>query len=462
MTSDEALELHLRKLVARSREQRRNNDFVRSFDSMAKVNIVGKDGILVRPRPLTKKNEIDEQAKLAVADAWARWGARDHCDIAGRFSWVDVQNLAVTACVQSGEFLARKIVGSDAGDFGFSLQLFDSMALEPTFRRNLRSGNFIRLSIEFDPRGRIVAFWLRVRSGTEISNLPIQSFEGGRFVRIPASEIVHVYIPEEIGQKRGVPWIATSLLRLRMLEAYQEAALVAARAGATKVAWIARKTGRGYTGPKDTDGFRTMNAESGTIEELPEGSELLNWDPTYPHGEFDSFMKRTLQGVAAGLLVSYSTLANDHEGASFSSERSRKLTERDVWGLLQKVFVDHLARPIFLDWLRYALAAGQVRSGGRVYGPSDFDRLSVVSYQPRTWSWAVNPLQEAAAAKLEVDSGFRSRDDVISQNFNRDPREVDREIAASQQRADELNLTLSGPSTVAISVSEEKEGVDNG
>ena len=461
LTSDDALEQKLRSLVARSREQRRNNDYVRHFDALARMNIVGQKGVTVRPRPMTKKKEIDEQAKAAVSEAWDRWARRENCDSSGRSSWVEMQNLAVSSAVQSGEFLARKIVGGEGGDFGFALQIFDPLALEPTYRRDLRGGGFIRLSIEFDSRGVIVAYHLRVRPGTIISNLQTSSFGGSRFVRIPAAEILHLFLTEEVGQKRGIPWVSTSLLRLKMLDAYQEAALVAARAGATKVAFITKPRGRGYKGPKDSDGFRTMNAEAGTIEELDQGSELLNWDPSYPHGEYDSFTKRTLQGIASGLLISYTTLANDVEGATFSSERGRKLTERDVWGSLQTWLVDHFNRPVFEDWLAFALARGQVASGGRVYRPSDFDRLVRVNYQPRTWSWAVNPLQEATAAKLEVDSGFRSRDDVILSQYGREPSEVDDEIAAFQNRAETKNLALSGPATIAISVSE-NEGTNDG
>jgi lambda family phage portal protein len=456
LTSDEILERDLRSLVARSREQRRNNDYVKGFDSLARVNVIGRAGVVVRPKPLTAKGELDSQAKRAVADAWEDWSRASNCDLESRNSWVDIQNLLISSNVQSGEFLARKIVGVEGGSYGYRLQLFDPQSLDPTFRRDgLPGGNFVRLSIEFDAFGRAVAYWVRTLQPARELTLPTFAFGGATLVRVPAAQMHHVFLPEEIGQKRGVPWIATSLLRLRMLDAYQEAALVAARAGAQKVAWITRKRGRGYTGPQDADGYRTMNAEPGTIEELDEGSTLLNYDPTYPHGEYDSFIKRTLQGIATGCLVSYTTLANDSEGSSFSAERSRKLSERDVWTMLQAWAVTRFHQPVFEEWLAFALAAGKIRSGGRVYSPTDFDRLRRVSYQPRTFPWATNPLQEATAAKLEVDSGFRSRDDVIVSNYGKDPADVDDEIAAAQKRAGDKGLALSGPSEIALTVTTE-------
>ena len=454
LTSDEALERDLRKLVARSRDQRRNNDYVRHFDFLARANIVGKNGIVLRPRPVTSKGKIDDQAKAAILDAFNRWGQRENCTVDGRSSWVDVQNLAVSGCVQSGEFLIRKIVGRDAGPFGFALQILDPMSLSPTLKRDLPGGGFIRLSIEFDAIGRVVAYWIRSRGKT--SGLPSLSFDGGNFVGVRSSVIEHINLVEEIGQKRGVPWVGTSLARLRMLDAYQEAALVAARVGANKVAWITKQRSRGYLGPRDEEGLRTMNAEPGTIEEVPEGTNLLNWDPAYPHGEYDPFIKRTLQGIASGVLVSYSTLANDQEGSSYASERGRKLSERDIWEMLQIWLTNHLVRPIFLDWLPYALAKGQVRSGGRIYRPGDFERLSRAGFQARTWTWATNPLQESAGAKLEVDAGFRSRDDVIVSVYGRDPEEVDEEIRESQARAESKKIALSDPSTVSIGVQTDK------
>jgi lambda family phage portal protein len=454
LTSDDALERDLRKLVARSREQRRNNDLVKHFDHLCRTNIVGAKGISIRPRPLTQKGAIDEDAKKTILEAWQRWSEPEFCDIGARLSWVDQQNLAVSSMVQSGEFLARKIYGPEAGPDGFALQLLDPQSLDPSLLRHNRNGNSVRLGMEFDDAGRVVRYWIRT-SSLRTGGLPTFSVAGGRYVGVPADEIVHVFVPEEINQKRGVPWVATSLVRLRMLEAYSEAALIAARAGANKVAFITRARQRGYTGPKDGEGFRTMNAEPGTIEELDEGASLLSWDPPYPSNEFDSFMRRQTQMVAAGLLVSYTTLANDHAESSFSSERSRKLSERDVWRALQSVVVKQLVRPVFLDWLRWKLGTRTLVGPRRVYGASEFDRLSTaVDFVGRTWTWATNPLQEVAAAKLEVDAGFRSRDDVISEQYNRDPVDVDDSIRESQERATAKELALSGPATVAIKVDE--------
>lgn len=462
LTSDDALERDLYKLVARSREQRRNNGYVRHFDFMARSNIVGPAGIVSRPRPMTPENEIDVVAKKAVQVFLKRWAMPDSCDAFGRLSWPEMQGQGVGACVSSGEFLARKLYGADAGALGFSLQVLDPMSLDPHLRRDLPNGNRVRLGIEFDPRGVAVRYWIRTGGGRPFG-LPTFSVGSQNFVGIDAREIVHTFVPEELQQKRGVPWVATALLRMRMLNAYNEAALVAARAGANKVAWITRKRNRGYQGPKDSEGYRTMNAEAGTIEELDEGSELLNYDPTYPHGEFDSFSKRMLMEIASGLLVGYTTLANDQEGASFSSERNRKLSERDVWRILQNVFVSQLVRPVVLEAIRHGLATRQIiGEDGTVYGLSDLERLSAIEFAPRSWTWATNPLQEASGAKLEVDAGFRSRDDVVLSVYGRDPAENDEEIRESQRRAEEMEIALSDPGTVSIKVSDTSEGESNG
>ena len=197
-----------------------------------------------------------------------------------------------------------------------------------------------------------------------------------------------------------------------------------------------------------------MNAEPGTIEEVEEGAELLNWDPSYPHAEYEPFIRRSLQGIASGLLVSYGSLANDRADSSFSAERSAKLTERDTWQALQRWLTDWFVEHVFTDWLPWSLAAGQVKSGGRTYGPRDFERLSRGHFAARPFPWATNPLQEVGAAALEVDKGFRSRDDVIVQAYGQEPGDVDEEIAASQKRAEEKGIQLSGPGTVSISVAD--------
>lgn len=67
----------------------------------------------------------------------------------------------------------------------------------------------------------------------------------------------------------------------------------------------------------DNDGAPIMDASPGTFAQLAAGQDFKEFDPQYPNGEFDSFHKAVLKGIASGLGVSYTALSNDLEATSY-------------------------------------------------------------------------------------------------------------------------------------------------
>jgi capsid protein len=101
------------------------------------------------------------------------------------------------------------------------------------------------------------------------------------------------------------------------------------------------------------------------------------------------------------------------------------------------VIVHQLCRPIWNAWMDQAVLEG---------------KLPVLNYRerrreaqsakwiPQGWKW-VDPQKEFNAMKLAIRAGLMSRAEAISGN-GYDAEDVDREIAADNQRADELGLVF--------------------
>jgi hypothetical protein len=81
-------------------------------------------------------------------------------------------------------------------------------------------GNLIRQGIEFDAIGRRIAHFLRRHPG----DMTDPGLAGG-VVRIPAFEIVHVIDPVDAGQLRGVSRFAAEIVKLFLLDQYDDAEL---------------------------------------------------------------------------------------------------------------------------------------------------------------------------------------------------------------------------------------------
>lgn len=427
VTAEWLIRMHQRVLVARAREQAVNNDYAKAFVRMCRQNIVGPKGVMLQAQSRDESGKLDTLANQAIEAAWEKWGHRDSCDVAGRQSWRQLQASAIVSAVRDGEFMFRKIYGSDAGPFGFALQVLDPQRCHPQFDQyDLPDGRFIRAGIEFNQYGRPIAYHFTVAK--ESDSFYNYSYAGLHYHRIPAEEIIHGFLPEMVGQKRGLPWMATGLFRMKQLNGFENAAIVNARIGASKMGVIQWKEGRGPEFDDDEQLNFEMSAEPGEFPVLPEGAELHEWNPQFPSGEFAAFNKAMLRGIAAGFGVLYNNLANDLEGVNFSSIRQGTLDEREHWKEMQEWLIESLIQPVFEAWLPRALLGGHITVKGRPLKPERIDRYAVVTWQPRRWAW-IDPRADVDASIAAKNQLLLSPGQIIREQ-GRDPGDVWREIAA--------------------------------
>ncbi len=427
VTAEWLIRMHQRVLVARAREQTVNNDYAKAFVRMCRQNIVGPKGVMLQAQSRDESGKLDTLANQAIEAAWEKWGHRDSCDVAGRQSWRQLQASAIVSAVRDGEFMFRKIYGADAGPFGFALQVLDPQRCHPQFDQyDLPDGRFIRAGIEFNQYGRPIAYHFTVAK--ESDSFYNYSYAGLHYHRIPAEEIIHGFLPEMVGQKRGLPWMATGLFRMKQLNGFENAAIVNARIGASKMGVIQWKEGRGPEFDDDEQLNFEMSAEPGEFPVLPEGAELHEWNPQFPSGEFATFNKAMLRGIAAGFGVLYNNLANDLEGVNFSSIRQGTLDEREHWKEMQEWLIESLIQPVFEAWLPRALLGGHVTVKGRPLKPERIDRYAVVTWQPRRWAW-IDPRADVDASIAAKNQLLLSPGQIIREQ-GRDPGDVWREIAA--------------------------------
>jgi lambda family phage portal protein len=246
----------------------------------------------------------------------------------------------------------------------------------------------------------------------------VEQAYGAKRVRIDANEIWHLFMAEEIGQVRGVPPMAAPMLRMNNLGAYEDAAVIAARVGASKMGFFTSPDGdmAPLADGTDQNGVPYTDADPGTFGTLPAGYDFKPFDPDYPSAMFGDFTKACLRGIASGLGVAYNALANDLEGVNYSSIRQGALAERDSWMLVQTWFIESFLRPVFAEWLKSAIAFGQITlANGSALPLGKLDKFSAHAWQGRRWQW-VDPLKDIEAARLQVKSGVASPQMIAAQN----------------------------------------------
>lgn len=431
LTADLIVYRNQMQLVARSREQVNNNDYAKKFIRMCVQNIVGAEGVLLQGRVKKTDESLDDVANQAIEHAWREWCEQENCDITGQMDWREIEKACVISMAKDGEFMIRLVLGRQAGKWGIALQVLDPQRCPVDYNRDyLENGEFIRSGIHFNKFGRPLFYYFQTVDGaTPDANEMYYSWGGRKFLQVPADEIIHGFDREMVGQKRGLPWMATALFRLRQLNGFEDAAIINARVAAAKMGVLQWREGEGPSDYDPNEETVHIDAEPGTLQELPPGMELHGWEPQWAAGEYMPVHKSVLRGVSAGMGVAYNNLANDLEGVNFSSIRAGTLDEREQWMDRQKLLIKSLHRPVFKEWLPRALLAGLIknRKTGTPLAASSLAKYKHVHWQPRRWSW-VDPKADVAAAVESKNNLLASPGQLIRES-GRDPHEVWREMA---------------------------------
>lgn len=435
----------LATMRARSRYLTRSNDHGKAFLRLVRRNIVGAYGIDLQMQAMTRTGKLDRDANARIEEAYGAWSRPGVCTMDGLLSRADMERLLIQTVATDGEALVRLVPGAD-NKFRFSVQLFDADMLPEALNvpagnafadegYRLPIGNEIVMGVERNAAQRPVAYWLRQRS----SATDFTTISSG-YRRVPAGEMLHVFVPEFIGQARGIPWMFSGMRRLALLSGYEEAELVAARTASSKMGFFTRKDNDSEMGAdgKDAEGVNITDAQPGTFEQLPAGVEFQPYDPQHPAGNYGPYVKSLLRAIASGSGVSYHSLTGDLEGANYSSLRQGALDERDEWRVMQQWFIDRSARPIFEAWLGEALGFGALDG----LNPLEAERWNKPLFVPRGWQW-VDPSKEIDADTKAVGLGVKTRRMICAER-GLDFDQVVEQLAAEAALAKEKGIDISG------------------
>lgn len=327
------IQLALSTLRNRSRDLVRNNGYGKNAVRKIANNVVGP-GIM--PNPVMTSAPQEKKLKAV----WKKWAMSTECDYDGHYNFYGLQKLVMRTVVESGECIVRKRIISDKS-LSFPLQF---QVLEPDyidtrkFDQGLDNGGFIYYGIEFDKKGKVVAYWLYDHHPGDTT---IRfSFTSNRY---PIEEIIHVFEKERPGQFRGVPWLHSSMLRLKDLDEYEDAQLIRQKIAACFTAFITDNS-ISLPGTANNDGDLIDKVEPGIIEKLKPGQQITFGSPPQAEG-YGEYTKNVLRGIAAGVGMDYVTLSGDLSSTNFSSGRmgwlefNRNITEWQ-WQMLIPMHCD--------------------------------------------------------------------------------------------------------------------------
>ncbi len=444
LSADTAINSDLERLRARSRILSGNDPYYKYWLKLQNRNIVGARGIRLQMKVESSQNPdgsivMDDTANRIIEKGWNDWCRRQNCTVNKRHDFVMVQKLTLKSYFRDGEVFVRKLKGWKGNSYRFALQLIEADHLDMRYSSTLSNGNIVRMGIEFNEWNEAVAYYFHEKHPGDYL---VAQVSRTKRIKIAADKIEHIYDPERVDQSRGLPDGVASMTRANMLNGYQEAELVAARAASGKMGFFTTPDGESFEGDAseyDDEGNETTvitEADPGTFDELPEGYGFTPYDPQHPTNAFSFFVKTILQGMASGLGINYNTMANDYEGVNYSSLRQANLNDREGWKECQWWLIEQLHQQIFEDWLLMALTTNQLSP----LPASKFDKFNAATWRPRGWDW-VDPLKDATANEKNIAMGVQSLTAIASEQ-GRDIEEIFQEIKSDTAMAKKYGIVL--------------------
>lgn len=403
--SNGELAASLATVRSRARDMAKNSEYFARWLQLFVANVAGPTGFRFKSQAEKADGDVtaDSDAAYFVECAWEKWASNPaFVDASGCMDLAAVLRLVVETWARDGE--AFVLVNRSAQNpFGVSLRVVRPDCIDETLNARLSDTVAIRLGVEINlVTGRKVAYYFDA-DRTDPTGYTVGS---RRRVRIPAEDVLHLYVPKDADQVRGFPLAHPFIKKLKMLDEFDQAELVAARDEVNTLGIFKAPAGREgeiKALAKDDAVRSRLEAPStpGQKIVLTQGWDYEAKHPNHPNAGLPAFKTAMLRDIASGAGVEYANFANDWSGVSYSSVRAGTLAERDQWLIHQAAVIQRVLDPLFRIWLASFLT---LRASGS-YMISDLERLTPHQFIGRRWTW-VDPMKDIQATVLAIKNGL--------------------------------------------------------
>lgn len=420
-------------LRARARDMARNDPHCARAVEVVSGNVVGT-GITPVARRIKDDDATNDRATRAE-ELWESW-AETAADIEGAHTYAGLESVTARGWVEAGEaFIRRRIDPSliAIGQVPLRVEVLEADLLDETKNERATGNGRIVQGVEFDGAGRRVAYWFHAEHPGEG-----HPFGVGRSpsVRVPAEDVIHLFLPLRPRQVRGLPFLAPILAMKADLETFERFELARKQTEAAVAAFIipgddaANQDDEGLTASAvDDDGNTVEDIQPRLILRLRNGKDVRFNSPVIS-ANYDTYKRAMLQSCAVGVGLSYEWLSGDLSQANYSSLRGGLI---EFWRYIDTIQYTHFVPKVTARvWRWFCEAAFLAGLLDTPYIPVDFTAPARKS---------IDPARETLGDILDVRAGFEPWEDKVSARGN-SPRKMLDQRAALRTELDLLGLIL--------------------
>ena len=285
--------------------------------------------------------------------------------------------------------------------------------------------------IVYDSAGNPVAYRvLKEHPGDRSLNLEQET--------LPASKMVHYFMPSRPEQSRGIPDLVPALPLFAQLRRYTIAVLSAAETAANFAGTV--ETDAPANGEADpVEPMDTIELEANSLLTLPAGWKMSQVKPEQPTTSYGEFKREILNEIARCLNMPFNVAAGNSSGYNYASGR----LDHQTYFKAIRIDQAHMARTVLdrvlAEWFDEAkLTESLVPT-----------RVRVLESLPHQWFWDgtehVDPAKEATAQATRL----ANHTTTLASEFAKQGKDWEAEL---RQRARELALMEELGITAAPSV----------
>lgn len=368
----------------------------------------------------------DEIERKALRQWFRRWITETDAD--GMTTLHGQTALVSRMVAKDGEVFARFRPRrlTDGLSTPLQIQLIPAVMVSRSKTEVLSNGNTIIGGIERNSLGRRVAYHV-------YREHPGDPHPSGRITfpdtaRIPASQMLHIGLPQDVGELRHISKLRSTLLTMKGMGDTNDNTMERLRVASLITGFYSNALDENEApqqfgeGEPDSHGVAdTYYFEPGGINELPPGATMFFPEAPDVGTAYIDFMTNQLENIAATLGIPFSELSGNYSKTNFSSLRAAIVHNRRGHDQFrQLVLIDQFLAPVIKSGLRTAVLAGAIDLPGYADDPTEYDQIK---WRGQRHEY-LDPQTEATADAQRLESQTVALSDLVNGDFEEHCRQL--------------------------------------
>lgn len=409
-------------LRGKSRNLYMNNELAGAALKKMRTKII-RTGLLPKPTINYKvvgiTKEKAQEIERIIKTKFNAWTSSSNADFNRIHDFFTIQGLVQLSWIMNGDaFVIPKRKKREGIDIELCLQLIEADRIV----NPVASTDLIKGGVEFSKNGDLLNYYISNKHPgdgySEIKAYPVYNSLGRR-------NILHIFEPERIEQRRGVPLLASIIYPVKNLGKYKNAELIAAVLNAS-IGLIVES--------KDSDGFINQNAfgnsdieENGKkrTEEIKlehgmgviaqEGETIKEFTTARPNKSYKEFVDAIYEEIGAQLEIPHEVLMSFFK-ASYSAAKASLEEAHQRFLVCRKLIERTLCQPIYEEFILELIKNGEIEC------PKEFFENSSIRYAFTRCIWvgsgksSLDPLKEANANQKSLDNFTTTRGIIAAES----------------------------------------------